>query len=381
VSAFAVAQGAATKPKSDPPPAHTAPKPAPTSGDDTVVGTCNAHKITWGQLVTKLDQESPATIQNSVSSIVASKATEAFYGSPPKDSFTITKAQAISLLREHPNQAISQQLELMLTQLAVDDEATKENVQPSQKEVDDKVAALLKSLRDSGRIPKSQTDAAFLATNHTTLDKVKANFRPQCQLLNLIHKDIIKQLGHSVGPDDMLQASHLLVKVIDLPPTATPEEKKKADAAALARIKEVEVEIKSKKKTFADDAKEISDDNMTKDKGGDLGIFIRGNSGFGKEFETAAFSAKLNELTDPVKSDAGYHIILVTKLGKDIPAADRTAFIDRYENGQIQTFLQRVVEKDNKVENKLASLVPQQPMGPAGFGGPGRPPQGRPRPQ
>jgi hypothetical protein len=378
VSAFAVAQGAATKPKSDPPAAHSATKTAaaPISSDDTVVGVCNTHTITWGQLVAKIHEERPADLEQSISSIVASKAIAAFYGTPPKESFTITKAQAMGELRQHPNQAISSQLELMLTQMAVDDQATKENVQPTQKDVDDKVTSLLKGLRDSNRIPKGQTDAAFLLANHTTLDKVRANFRPQVQVLNLIHKDLVKQLGHPVGPDDMLQASHLLIKEIDLPPNATPAEHQKADAATLARIREIETEIKSGKVKFADDAKAHSDDDSTKDKGGDLGIFIRGTSPFGKEFESAAFSAKVDQVTDPVKSQQGYHIILVTKLGKEIPAAERTAFIDKYENGLIQSFLQRVVEKDNKVENKLAGLVPQA-MGPGSFGGP----QGRPRPQ
>ena len=340
------------------------------------MGICNAHKVTWGQLVTRINQDSPATIQQSVSSIVASKAEEAFYGPTPKETFTITKAAAIRELREHPNAAISQQLELMLTQLAVDDEATKENVQPTQKEVDDKVAALLKGLRENNTIPKGTTDAQFLASHHVTMDKLKANFRPQVQILNLIHKDVVKQLGHAVGPDDMLQASHLLVKVDDLQPNATAEEKKKADAKALARAREIEAEIKTGKKTFPEDAKEVSDDAMSKDKGGDLGIFIRGTLPYGKDFDTAAFAARVDQVTDPVKSDQGYHIILVTKLGKDIPVVERTAFVDKYENGLIQPFLQRVVEKDNKVENRLTKLVPQQ-MGPGGFA----PPGARQRPQ
>ncbi len=376
VSAFAVAQGAAGKPKSTPSPAHAEQKSAPTSVDDSVVGICNAHKITWGQLVSRINSESPATMQQSVSSIVASKAEEAFYGTSPKASFSITKAEAIKELRDHPNAAISQQLELMLTQLAVDDEATKENVQPNQKEVDDKVAALLKSLRESGQIPKGTTDAQFLASHHITMDKLKANFRPQVQILNLIHKDVVRQLGHPVGPDDMLQASHLLVKVDVLQPNATAEDKQKADAAALARAREIEAEIKTGKKTFPDDAKAVSDDDMSKDKGGDLGMFIRGTLPYGKAFDTAAFTAKVDQVTDPVKSDQGYHIILVTKLGKDIPAVERTAFVDKYENSLIQPFLQRVVEKDNKVENKLTALVPQQ-MAPGGFA----PPGGRQRPQ
>jgi hypothetical protein len=380
MSAFALAQGAASKPKGEAPSAavHTAPKASapPVSGDDSIVGTCNQHTVTWKQLIAKIRQDSPNILEQSVPAVVANKAKEAFFGTPPKESFTITKAEAFDDLRVHPNQLISQQLEIMLTQFAVDDQATKENVQPTPKEVDDKVAALLKGLRDSNRIPKGQTDAQFLAANHTSLEKVKVSYRPNCQILNLIHKSIVTKLGHPIGPDDMLQASHILIKPSDLKTDATDAEKKKADAAALARIKEIEAEIKSGKVTFVDDAKANSEDERTKLRGGDVGIFIRGTSPYGKEFEAAAFSAKVNQVTDPVKSDQGYHLILVTKIGKDIPPAERTTFIDGYESQQISTYLQHLVEQD-KVDNKLAHLVPP-PVGGGPFGGG---PGGRPRPQ
>jgi parvulin-like peptidyl-prolyl isomerase len=83
----------------------------------------------------------------------------------------------------------------------------------------------------------------------------------------------------------------------------------------------------------------------------------------------------VNEVTEPVKSEYGYHIILVTKAGKDITPAERTKFVETYEENQIQGFLQQAVEKE-KVDNRLAKLVPQ-PQGPQGFGGPspGRRPQ------
>jgi len=372
-----MAQGTATKPKSTPPPVHTSTKPAAapasTSDEQAVVGICNAHKITWGQLVTRIRLENPKLLDQSAAAYIATKAQEVLFGKSPHETFTITRSEAINSLRLHPNEQISKTLELMLTQAAVDDEATRENVQPTQKQVDEKVTTLLKSLRDSGQIQKTQTDNAFLVEHGVTLEKLKTNYRPQCQLLNLINKDLTRQLGHPAGAGDLVQASHILIAVKDLPPTATDAEKKKADADALARIKAILGDIRTGKIKFEDSAKANSDDPGSKEKGGDLGIFMKGM--MLKEFENAAFSAKPMQVTEPVKTSAGYHIIMVTKPSQQISPVEAKQFIEKYEQEQIQNFLSKVVEKDNHVENRLQKLLPpaqQQPGFPQGAR-PGRP--------
>lgn len=60
---------------------------------------------------------------------------------------------------------------------------------------------------------------------------------------------------------------------------------------------------------FAKVASEVSTDTGTKAKGGDLGWFGRG--AMVPEFEAAAFSLKVGEISQPVKSQFGYHIIQV----------------------------------------------------------------------
>lgn len=68
----------------------------------------------------------------------------------------------------------------------------------------------------------------------------------------------------------------------------------------------------SEHKDFAVLAKEVSDDKLTASKGGDLGLFNVGV--MEKAFEEAASSLKLGEVSDPVKSAFGYHLIKVTEL-------------------------------------------------------------------
>jgi foldase protein PrsA len=60
---------------------------------------------------------------------------------------------------------------------------------------------------------------------------------------------------------------------------------------------------------FEDLAKQYSTDPGSKDKGGDLGYFGRGQ--MVPQFQDAAFKAKAGQIVGPVKSPFGYHIIQV----------------------------------------------------------------------
>lgn len=98
-------------------------------------------------------------------------------------------------------------------------------------------------------------------------------------------------------------ASHILIAFGVSP---TPEKKQEAKAKAEAIL----AEIKKNPKSFETLAIKNSEDPGSAVKGGDLGSFARG--AMVKPFEDTAFSLKVNEVSNLVESEFGYHIIKVT---------------------------------------------------------------------
>lgn len=96
------------------------------------------------------------------------------------------------------------------------------------------------------------------------------------------------------------QASHIL---INLAVNASAAEK----TAAEDRARKVAQEAKQNPDNFAQLAKQYSQDTGSANQGGDLGFFARG--AMVKSFEDAVFKMAAGEISEPVKSDFGYHII------------------------------------------------------------------------
>ena len=99
------------------------------------------------------------------------------------------------------------------------------------------------------------------------------------------------------------RASHIL---IGFGVNATPAQKQQAKAKA----EEILAAVKKNPKSFEALAVKNSQDPGSAVKGGDLGSFGRG--AMVKPFEDAAFSMKVNEISNLVESEFGFHIIKVT---------------------------------------------------------------------
>ncbi len=100
--------------------------------------------------------------------------------------------------------------------------------------------------------------------------------------------------------DEQRHASHIL---IGFGAGATEKDK----AAAKEKATEILAQLKKNPKRFEELAAKNSQDPGSAAKGGDLGSFARG--AMVKPFEDAVFGMKVNQISDLVESEFGYHII------------------------------------------------------------------------
>jgi len=115
---------------------------------------------------------------------------------------------------------------------------------------------------------------------------------------------LYKEHAETYVTPEQRHARHILIQ---LPPDADAA----ADAAALQKARDAIKRIEGGE-DFAKVAKEVSDDPGSAPNGGDLGFFGRGV--MTPSFEEAAFSLKPGELSEPVKSQFGYHVIEVMEI-------------------------------------------------------------------
>ncbi len=107
---------------------------------------------------------------------------------------------------------------------------------------------------------------------------------------------------------EQVHARHILIRFQGSQVPVRLGQKDLTDAEALQKTKDLRAKIVGGAK-FTDVAAAESDDVGSGANGGDLDTFGRG--GMVKPFEDAAFSLPIGEVSQPVKSEFGYHLILV----------------------------------------------------------------------
>jgi parvulin-like peptidyl-prolyl isomerase len=108
------------------------------------------------------------------------------------------------------------------------------------------------------------------------------------------------------------KARHILIRMQGSPVPLREGQKDLTDEEALAKVKDLRAKIVAGA-SFADVAKAESDDKGSGDNGGDLGSFGPGQ--MVPEFDEAAFKLPVGQVSDPIKTQYGYHLLLVEKRG------------------------------------------------------------------
>jgi peptidyl-prolyl cis-trans isomerase C len=142
-------------------------------------------------------------------------------------------------------------------------------------------------------------------------------------------KSLARAMEHRFG--ERARARHVLIRV-------APNASKSDQEAALNKIKDVQKQIKNGG-DFTELAKKYSDDPGSKERGGDLGYFSRGD--MVDPFEKAAFALNVGQVSDIVKTDFGYHIIRL----EEKKAASKFTFDDVKDDLKEYLFQQRAAQK------------------------------------
>jgi foldase protein PrsA len=271
-------------------------------------------------------------------------------------SLALTKDKAIAkidgeaiskddLYDEMVNQYGAATVEQMISDKIVALEAKKQKVNISDAELNKEVEQLKESY--GGEDVFNQ----MLESNNTTVDVLKEDLEnyltlrkllePQIKITDDDLKTYFDENKDSLGEAEQVNASHILVED---EATAKEVKQKLTDGA-----------------DFAELAKEYSTDEASKESGGKLGFFPKGT--MVTEFEDVAFALPINEISEPVKSDYGYHIIKVEEKKEakeadydDSKEAIKQTLIDQKMESEYSIWLDDK-KKDYDIENSLESVI------------------------
>ena len=260
----------------------------------------------------------------------------------------ITKTQLMDTMMDWRG-AIT--LDELIQMKLIEQEAKKAGVVVKQEEINERIIEVKRS------VPPGTDYLDMLKTKGLTPNRLTQIFRMQLQAEKIVTKTI------KVTDQDLAQyrrASHILV-VFNVPPTATDDDKAKADADAKTKIDKIATELKGGVVTFENAAKQYSEDPSTKDRGGDLSWFSKGQ--MVADFEKTVFGLELNQVSDPVKTDYGYHIIKLTQIGDKAAGSDKKMLQDGIVKTKMSTALPAwlaAIQKKAVIQNFLSPVKPKQ---------------------
>ncbi|MHA6259138.1 foldase protein PrsA [Sporosarcina sp. CAU 1771] len=187
-----------------------------------------------------------------------------------------------------------QALNTLIDQKLIALEIKNQKIKASDDEIEAEMATQIEELGGE------ETFEALLTQNNVTKAMFKENIAEFLSVRQLIEPRVeiseeeilayFEENKEDFNQEEQVEASHILVEDI----ATANEVKKKLDAG----------------EDFAELAKEYSTDESNAENGGELGFF--NSTRMVEEFTEAAFSMNVGDISEPVKTTHGFHIIHVT---------------------------------------------------------------------
>jgi peptidyl-prolyl cis-trans isomerase D len=168
--------------------------------------------------------------------------------------------------------------------------------------------------------------------------------RQSIQITDAQLEAIYKQNIQQYEVPNRVHVQHILFLTVDKPDAEVQEIKKRAE--------DVLKQAKSGA-NFEDLAKKYSEDPGTKDKGGDLGWIVQGQTV--PEFEKVAFSLPKGSISDLVKTQYGFHIIKII----DKETAHTKSFDEVKDSIRAQLLPNEAEKQASDVADKLSQAIRQ----------------------
>ncbi|TDL83430.1 foldase [Peribacillus frigoritolerans] len=229
----------------------------------------------------------------------------------------ISKDEVYSLLID---QGGRQLVDYLITEKIIEQESDKQDITISNDAVEEEYQTVIASYGgEEAFIQQLETSGGTAQDVKKDLEtnlKIEKLLEPEIKISEDEMKTYFDGNKESFAEPEQVKASHILVE----DEAKAKEVKEKLDGGA----------------DFIELAKEYSTDTSNSENGGDLGYFAKGE--MVAEFEEVAFAMKEGEISEPVKTEFGYHIIKFA----DKKAAADAVFEDKKEEIKETLFDQKM---------------------------------------
>ncbi len=241
----------------------------------------------------------------------------------PKD--TVAKINGEKITKDELYQAMvknygAETLDSMISERIVEMEAAKQKITITDQEIQEELNPLIESTGGQEAFEQQ------LALSGVSLDDLKKDIVSYLKTVKLLEPQVkitdeeisayFEKNKDSLAQEEQVEASHILV----------------ADEAT---AKDVKQQLENGG-DFAELAAKYSTDTQNNQKGGELGSFARGE--MVEAFDAAVFSMEVGQISEPIKTEFGYHIVKVTNKqeAKEANLEDNKAEIEEaIKNGKI----------------------------------------------